>query len=350
MEPATAERCREREGSSTLERSETGGPWLGIRHVLVPLDGSHLAECVLPFAAVVAQAFAARITLLRVLEAHGGDPGLSSHVDPLLWEISQAAARSELSRIARELEPAGVTPSVEIVSGAAAEQVIHFAEEEHVDLIVLSSHGEGGLNGWQLSSTVQKVVLRARTSVLIVPAYAYSGRQVGSLRLAKILLPLDCSPRAECILPLAHALARVDDGELILAHVVSEPELPRRMSPSAGDLALAAQLTECNRAEAERYLSYLQSQVVAQGTRARVRIVAAPRCDRTLRALADEENVDLILLAAHGKTGDATERYGTVAARLLQSSNKPMLIVQDFAEIGRAVNPAEEAAREHPGH
>lgn len=349
MEPRTAERWRAREGSSTLDSSDTGRSWPGIRHVLVPLDGSQLAECVLPFAAVVAQAFAARVTLLRVLEAHRG-PAVSPRVDPLLWEISQGAARNELSRIAGEFEPALTTPSVEIVAGAAAEQIIHFAEEQHVDLIVLSSHGEGGLSGWLLSSTVQKVVRRASTSVLIVPAYARSGQRIGDLRLARILLALDCSPRAECILPLARALARLHDGELILAHVVPEPELPRRLSPSAGDLALAAQLIERNRAEAERYLAELESQVAAQGTRVRVRIVASPRRDRALRELADKENVDLLLLCAHGKTGEAGERHGTVAARLMQSSNRPMLIVQDLADIPCAVNPAQEAAREHPGH
>ena len=349
MEATTAEAWRQREGSSKLEGVDTVCPWPSIGHILVPLDGSQLAECVLPLAAVVARAFAARVTLLRVLEAHGG-PAPSPHVDPLQWEISQAEARDQLSRVAGEFELAGAAPSAEVVSGDAAEQIMHFAEEKHVDLIVLSSHGEGGLNGWLLSSTVEKVVMRAPTSVLIVPAYACSGRPIGDLRLTRILLPLDCSPRAECILPLATALARVHDGELILAHVVREPELPRRTSPSAGDLMLAAQLAERNRAEAERYLAELQSQVVAQGTRARVRIAVSPRCDRTLRALADEENVDLLLLAAHGQTGDAGERYGGVAARLIQRSNKPMLVVQDLAEILHAVNPAEEAAREHPGH
>jgi nucleotide-binding universal stress UspA family protein len=348
MEPVT-EPWHEREGSSTFESIDTDRPWSALRHVLVPLDGSQLAECVLPFAAVVAQAFGARVTLLRVLEAHGG-PTLSVHVDPLQWEISRAMAGNDLRRIAGEFGPTRASPSVEIVSGAAAEQIVHFAEQEHVDLIILSTHGEGGLSGWRLSSTVQKVILCAPTSVLIVPAYAWAGRRIGDLRLAKILLPLDCSPRAECILPLATALARVHNGELILAHVVPEPELPRHMSASAGDLTLAAQLTERNRVEAERYLAELRSQVLAQGTRARVRIVVSSRCDRTLRALADEEHADLLLFCAHGKTGDAGERYGTVAARLVQSSKRPVLIVQDLAGVLRAVNPAEEATFEHPGH
>ncbi len=321
-----------------------------MRHILVPLDGSPLAECVLPFAAVVAHTFAARVTLLRVLEAHH-EKGLEQHVDPLDRVLNRDEARSALDAIMGELEAAGVPTSVEIVPGYAAEQILHFAEKEQVDLIVLSSHGEGGVSAWMLSSTVLKVVLRAPTSVLVVPAYAWLGRRLGDLRLAKILLPLDCSRRAEGVLPLATALARAHDAELILTHVVLAPELPRHMDPPCPeDLSLAAQLTKRNRAEAERYLTALHRQVEDQGVRARVRILESPRCGRSLRTLADEENVDLLLLSAHGKTGDAGERYGGVAAQLMQRSNRPIVIIQDLAGSLDAATPAEQAVRMQAGH
>lgn len=339
---------RDREESESARREESSPP-LGIRHVLVPLDGSLLAACVLPFVAAVAGAFGARITLLRVLQARH-QPAAERHVDLLEWEIWRAGARHDLGRIAGELEAFGLPTAVEIVSGDAAEQIIVFAEKEHVDLIVLSTHGEGGLSIWLLSSTVQKVMLRAPTSVLVVPAYASRGLPIGTLHLGKILLPLDCSARAECLLPLAVALTRAHDGELILAHIVPEPELLRRMCPSAEDLRLAAQFIERNRAEAERHLTELQNRILAQGARARVRILVESHCDRALRRLADEEDVDLVLLSAHGRTGDAAERYGTVAAALMQRGGRPMIIVQDLAGVLHPVNLAEDAVREHFGH
>jgi len=231
----------------------------------------------------------------------------------------------------------------------AAEQILQYAKEHEVDLIVLSSHGEGGLSGWALSSTVQKVVARAHTSILIVPAHAHEGR-IGELRLDKILVPLDCSPRAECILPLATALAHAYKSQLILAHIVAEPELPRRMPPSPEDVALAAQLTERNRREAEHYLNELQHRLSAQGVEPEVRIVVSPRRARSIRALAERENADLVLISAHGKTGDASERYGSIAARLIQESGRPVGILQDMPAAMREATAAEEAARSHPGH
>jgi nucleotide-binding universal stress UspA family protein len=168
--------------------------------------------------------------------------------------------------------------------------------------------------------------------------------------LDKILVPLDCSPRAECILPFATALARTYASTLILAHIVPEPEMPRRMPPSAEDVALAAQLTDRNRCEAEQYLSELQQRLSVQGVRTEIRIVVSARRARSIRALAERENVDLVLAAAHGKTGDASECYGGIAARLIQESSKPMGILQDLAGVMHETTAAEKAARNQPGH
>jgi nucleotide-binding universal stress UspA family protein len=331
--------------SSSPDRRE-GSPF---RHILVPLDGSALAECALPFAAAIARALSGRITLLRVLELHR-EPGAGRQMDPVDWEIARAEAHSHLAEFESELKASGVASTVELVQGRPAEQIIQFAKEHEADLIVLSSHGEGGLSGWVLSSTAQKVVARAQTSVLIVPAYAHEEKRIGELRFDKILVPLDCSPRAESILPLATALARAYESKLILAHIVPEPEMPRRMPPSAEDVALAAQLTEHNRNAAEHYLSELQHRLSAQGVKPEVRMAVSPRRARSIRALAERENVDLVLVSAHGKTGDASERYGGIAARLIQESGRPVVILQDLPGIMHEATAAEEAARSHPGH
>ena len=271
-------------------------------------------------------------------------------MDPVEWEIIRAEAHSHLARCGSELNASGVPSGLEVVQGRAAEQIIQFAKAHEVDLLVLSSHGEGGLSGWVLSSTVQKVVARAHTSVLIVPAYAHEGQRIGEPHFEKILVPLDCSPRAECILPLATAIVRAYESTLILAHVVPEPEMPRRVPPSQEDVALAVQLTERNRREAEHYLSELQHRLSAQGVGTEIRIVVSPRRARSIRALAEQESVDLVLVSAHGRTGDPSEAYGGIAARLIQESGRPVVILQDLAGVMHDTTAAEEAARSHPGH
>jgi nucleotide-binding universal stress UspA family protein len=307
------------------------------------MDGSALAECAVPFAAALGQALAARITLLRILTPPHG------HVDPVEWELLRAEAHGQLARFDQQLAASGLTSTVAVLEGRSAEQIIHFAETHHADLIVLSSHGEGGLTGWLLSSTAQKVIARAHSSILIVPAYA-EGARVTEVHFSRMLLPLDCSPRAECILPFAAALARVHDAEVILAHVVPEPELPRRMPPSPEDVALARRLTERNRHESEQYLRNVSNDLSAQGIRVRTHAVVSPRKPHTILELAEREDVDLIVACAHGATGNANDRYGSTAAHLIQWSNRPIVVLQDLAGAVREATRAEEAARSYPGH
>lgn len=322
---------------------------LTIRHALLPLDGSPLAECALPWAVAVAQALGARMTILRVLERPAISSATSHHHDAVDWEMRRAEAQSQLGRIDRDLKARGLTSSVELLEGRPAEQIINFARALHVDLVVLSSHGEGGLTGWALSSTALMVVARTHASLLVVPAHSAEGQRVGELRLRRILVPLDCSPRAECVLPLATALAHAHDAELILAHVVPEPEIPRRLPPSAEDLAVGSQLTERNRLEGERYLGGLRERLGGQHVRVSTRLVVSSRRAHAIRAMADEADVELVMVSAHGRTGDARERYGNVAARLFEQATRPLIVLQDLGPWPEPT-PAEEAARSRPGH
>ena len=324
-----------------FERPSRG---LTIRHILVPLDGSALAACALPFAAALAQVFSARVTLLRVLTAPSG------HVDPVAWELLRAEAHAHLADLEHRLAASGLASSVAVLEGRPAERILHFAHEHDVDLIVLSTHGEGGLTAWLLSSTAEKILARTHSSVLVVPAYAAEGADATERRFRRILLPLDCSPRAESVLPIAAALARAHDAELILAHVVPEPELPRRMPASSEDVALARQLTERNRQESEQYLRTVSGDLSAQRLRVRTHAAVSARRPHAILELAEREDVDLIVACAHGATGNVTDRYGSIAEHLLRRSNRPIIVLQDLADAVRDSTRAAEAAQSRAGH
>lgn len=320
-----------------------------IRHVLVPLDGSKLAECVLPFAAAVADAWSARLSLLRVLEpaasaAHG------QHVDPVEWEILRAQAHRQLEGLQGQLVERGLRCELALLEGRPEEQILGFAAGHDVDLIVLSSHGEGGLSGWSLSSTALKVIARAQCSLFIVPAYEAEEQRIGTVRFGRILVPLDCSSRAECSISLAEALVKAHAAELVLLHVVPEPEMPRRMPPSREDLELADRITERNRIEGEKYQNALRGRLVSRGMAVASRTVESPHSARTIREVAERENVDLVVICAHGASGDRTERHGRVATRLMQQTTKPTIVFQDLVPVTTETTRAEEVAKEQSGH
>lgn len=138
--------------------------------ILVPLDGSELAEIALPHAVAVAKQSGAAVRLLRVL------PTLPPAVLPegayLDWEQIQrdavAEARSYLEQVRGRLAAEGLDVATELRTGEAADVVIETARELGADLIVMATHGRSGLGRWVLGSVADRVVRAAHVPVLLI--------------------------------------------------------------------------------------------------------------------------------------------------------------------------------------
>ena len=315
-------------------------------HLLIPLDGSPLAECVLPHGLAVARANGARVTLLQVVE-QAEPAGRTRAIDPLEWHYSEAEAGAYLQDVAERLRVAGFPTTQVLLQGDPAERVIEYAQAEHADLILLSSHGRSGLSGWNVSSVVQKILARASISILLVPAYCATATEMTAQRYERILVPLDGSQRAECVLPVLGTLATQHGSKVLLAHVVRRPELPRRAPPSREDQELADALTERNRLEAGRYLEDLRSRLSLP---TEVRLLVEDHVAIMLQQLAMDEKVDLVLLSAHGYSGGTRWPYGSLTTSFITYGNKPLLIVQDLPRQAIEPTAAELAAKEYGRH
>jgi nucleotide-binding universal stress UspA family protein len=315
-------------------------------HILVPLDGSSLAECVLPHVVAVAKAFGARVTLLRVLE-HAQAAGRVQSVDPLGWHIRKAEADAFLEGVRARLYENGLHTQAVLLEGQAAERIIEYARENGVDLIILSSHGRSGLSGWNVSSIVLKIILRAYLPIMIVRAYQPVVGDLTSLRYRRLLVPLDCSRRAECVLPLATTLARYHESELLAVHVVARPQMPRWAPPTQEDVELASRLVERNRLEATRYLKELQSRLDVS---VRTSVLLSDHAAEALHDLVDQAKVDLVVLSAHGHSGGTKWPYGSLVVNFVGYGTTPLLIVQDLSPEEVERTRAEILARERKGH
>lgn len=316
-------------------------------HILVPLDGSALAECVLPHTVALSQALGGRITLLRVAESGGTS---MPTVDAFGWHIQKAEASAYLETISARIQrEAGLETQTVVQEGRAAESILKFAAGEEVDLIVLSSHGRSGLSRWNISSVVQKIVWQAYLPVMIVRAYQPAPVELTSFRYRKLMVPLDGSLRAEYVLPLATTLARFHQAELLLAHVVARPHLACVATPQAEDLALAEQLTERNRLAARRYLEEHRARLSAE-VETQFRLVVSEDVTTALHEIVEEEGVDLIVLCAHGHSARTRWPYGNIVASFITYGTTPLLIVQDLAPHEVERSKAEIMAQERTGH
>jgi nucleotide-binding universal stress UspA family protein len=139
---------------------------MAIKHILVPLDGSHLAEAVLPAVAYLAKTLSARVTLLHMIEQ---DAPQEIHGDRHLVDVEEAQAYLEGVAARALLVDLVVTRHVhspQIID--VARSIVAHTEEIGADLVVMCSHGRGGLRRWVLGSIAQQVLSLGKTPLLLI--------------------------------------------------------------------------------------------------------------------------------------------------------------------------------------
>lgn len=320
-----------------------------IHHMLVPLDGSALAERVLPHLTAWARIDGPRVTLARVLEPPTA-AGPTRSADPIEWQLARVAAGDYLARIRDRLARHAVASETRVFEGQPAGNLINFAHGHDVDLIVLTSHGQSGLSGWNLGSVGHKLLLHARVHLLLVRAFDTSTQDDAATRYRRVLVPLDGSKRAECTLPWALRLAEAHDATVILAHVAVPPRVCCQLPLPDDEAELVRGFDALNRRHAERYLTGLAAKGMHAGRDLQVRLVDGDDRAAALHELVEREDVDLVILSAHGATGSTRWPYGSTALNLLAYGTSPLLIVQDLPREDVAASVAERAARERAGH
>jgi len=298
-------------------------------HILIPLDGSPLAACVFPHIVAIARATGARMTLLRVLER--SDTSLAGYGNPFDWQMQKREVQTYLDEMAGQLlHTVDLPVTTALLEGSAAAQIVEYAQRTDADLVVLSSHGQGGLSGWHTSSIAHKVSQRVGTSVLLVRAWrpeaSCEPAQWGEQRYHCILAPLDGSPRAECVLPIATALAERADA-LCLVHGVTRPELFQRLPLTTEDQALLDRIVARNQQQAQQYFEQLQARLVPTP---RTHILTNHNVAAMLHRFVAEEQIDLVLLSAHGCSGQAQWPFGSLTQSFIHYGETPLLIVQDM--------------------
>lgn len=302
---------------------------LHMHRVVVALDGSPVAERAIALSSVIADTFGGPLTLVRVLESRHGNGELRG-LDAFAWEAERNQAHDYLSHAQQRLEQAGASVDVSLMEGAPAEQVLSLAQQVGANLLLVTSHGQGGPSRWRLGSTAQKITNRADASILLVPVGPDALPLDESNWPRRVLVPLDCSQRAECVLPLVMRIAAHRGAKVILVHAAPAPELPRVVGVKPDDAALAESLTRRNLEEGERYLSGVAARLAGSGLDVEIRTVVSRRLARTIDELAEHEQADLIVVNAHGKTGDPRDVFGGVTGRLLETTRIPLLVARDL--------------------
>jgi nucleotide-binding universal stress UspA family protein len=297
--------------------------------ILVPLDGSPLAEGALSCAITLARGLEASLTLLRAVWI---PPDVQEIMDGSTVKLETVAARLEdeaneyLGPLAEQLQDTDLQVRYVVWRAPAAEAILDYARETDTAHIVMATHGYSGIKRWTHGSVAERVLQSASVPVLLIRVSEEDTEpdwhEPTCCR--RILVPLDGSPVAEQILPTVTSVAQAMAANIILFQV----PIAHVTGWTTGDWYIPVQgVLQTAEEDAEAYLNSVADGLREQGlevsTATAIGAVASCIVD-----FAEANEVDLIAMCTHGRTGLARWALGSVADRVLRAGGVPILLVR----------------------
>ncbi len=270
---------------------------MSFEDIVVPLDGSPSAESALPIAELLCRSFGCRLTLLHATSSKAiGSPS----------ETSGPASPEEayLNQVAFDLRQSGLKVDCAVVRGKPEQVITTMAHDVGADIIVMTTHGRSAVEQFFVSDVAERIIGNARAPVLLVrPTEEWRSRRT---RFQRLLVGLDGSWSAEQVLRYARKFAVMFESEILLLGV---PE------------------ADFEEQELGKYLETVAQALRERGLKARA-IVTGSGSARTIVAVSESEDADLILLAKNGRGSSQRQvALGSVANRVIQTTQRPVLLV-----------------------
>jgi nucleotide-binding universal stress UspA family protein len=306
-----------------------------ISSLLVPLDGSSFGEQALPIALSLARRAGARLELVHVHEPLEF-PDLNL---PALAADNRRAgeqARDYLDDVLQRVSAVSpVKARQTLLEGSVADRLCDFVTAQRIDLIVMASHGRGLLSRFWFGSVATSLVERMPAPVLVVPPGETGPSLEADPAPRRFLIPLDGSPFAEQVIPLAVALGSLTSADYQLLRVVPPvltggfETLPR--SPAG----IGSSTSELLEFQAKDYLRGVVGRVPGMYT-ARTHVAVDWPTAKSILAYADSHAIDLIAMETHGHGSLGRIFLGSVADKVVRGSTVPVLLHRQHTESPEA--------------
>ena len=288
--------------------------------ILVPLDGSELAQLALPYAEELAAAFGSEIRLLYVSDV-ARDAGRRMH-RMYLEKMSDGVKRAAMKHGTK----AEVSVSGVIQSGRPADEIIEYADREDIGLIIMATHGRSGISRWAMGSVADKVVRGTSRPVALIRAKGQQPQPGAKAIIERILVPLDGSKEGEAVLPYAREIASKLKASLSLLQTVDVG-----YSAMAAEGAEFLLYSEPQLASFKQYAGTYLRQVAAGLKEHGIDVTTVVRTGRAADEIVrytEEQHTDLVAMSTHGRSGVGRFVFGSVAEKVLYEGNTPLFLVR----------------------
>jgi nucleotide-binding universal stress UspA family protein len=231
-----------------------------------------------------------------------------------------------INRTAKELVSQNIKAEPVISYGVAADKILDFTSELEADLIIMATHGRGGITRWWMGSVAEKVISEATAPVLLVRSkHSRSAAAAGkSASIYKILAPLDGSDVGESALPYAEALADKLGATIDLIQIVSPPGTVEANLLGGPDWR---KFIKAMRDAGENYLKSIAEKFKSKDLKIMYDVLTGDPADKIVEYAADK-GVSLIAMSTHGRTGLTRWVLGSVADKVLHGARIPVLLVR----------------------
>lgn len=297
---------------------------ISFKKILVPTDFSEFSQYALQYACAFAKISGGSIECVHVVDttfsAVGGAFAPAASLEHSMQAI-RAHAKKELDHFVRKEHLLGVEVKPHLREGIAGEEIVKLADEIHPDLVIIPSHGRSGLDRLVFGSTCDKVLRLSKVPVLIVkhPEHEALAKD-GSLRLKRILCPIDFSAFSQSALPVATGFAKQFGATVVLAHIADA-----RFDYPEWTAQLAMNNTQHLVEAAKENLDRVAKDLKEVKTEIHVS-VGVPHY--SLVDLTRDGKIDLVLMPTHGRKGIAHALLGSVTERVARGAHCPVLVVR----------------------
>lgn len=288
-----------------------------LQTIVVAVNDLKQAEEVIAQAAALATAFSAQVFVVGIIEQMN-ETRSERFTDPVLWNMIKSETQATLNRHVQNLQDQGIEASLELIEASTTEALLQHLEEIPADLIVLAYQHE-----------TPPPLIRSILKYSKTPVFLSHVDQMQSA-CSNILVPLDGSQRAESSLTLATAIARATQAQIHLVHVVQPFEMPRQTTLSTEVTEITQRLAEKYSEEAQRYLEQMASRLDGD---VKIHVVTDGRVTSSLHNLIMSEGIDLLVLSAHGYSGEPQWPFGSVAENIINYCKVPTIVVQDLPAL-----------------
>ncbi len=291
------------------------------KSILVSLDGSRFAESALSAGLSLSRVTGADLHLATV---HEPVPSFSyDEWESAAWDWSEEYTQ----RVQTEAAPlAGGGVDAWVGSGRVLDCLQLRADDVQADLVVMATHGRGAFTRAWLGSTADALVRHARRPVLLIrPDDDGPPALDADWAFKRILVPLDGSPLSETELDLAREMAGLFDAELVLVRVVAYPvEIASPYLPHT--VQMNQQIVDEARDVAQAYLHDAAQRLQSDGFTVRTFVKVDAQPGHAIATLAADEEVDLVVMATHGRGGLQRALLGSTTDKVIRGVHVPVLV------------------------